>query len=173
MATPGPKPLPKNVHVLQGNRSKLPARALFDDKILPVTEIPEPPDHLSPEAVEEWNRLGVELAKLGLISQIDRAAFAVYCQAYGRWVHAERMIQAADGITGLITTTPNGFQQMSAWLVISKQAVEQMKIFLIEFGMTPSSRSRVTPSSPQGDLFNDDQSDSVKEGAPKHSYFDN
>lgn len=171
MAKPGPKPLPKNVHVLQGNRSKMPTRALFDDKILPATEIPTPPDHLSPEAVEEWERLGIELAKLGLISQIDRAAFAVYCQAYGRWVHAERAIQAA-GDKGLITTTPNGFQQMGAWLVISKQAVEQMKVFLIEFGMTPSSRSRVTPSSPQGDLFDDDPSDSSDQaGAKKHDYF--
>lgn len=154
-AKPGPKPLPKNVHLLMGNPSKLSAAALFDDCIRPATEIPKAPDHLSPEALEEWDRITVELEKLGLVSQIDRAALAVYCQAYGRWVHAENQLTEL-GDKGLIDYSPNGYKQISVWLQISNRAVDQMKSFLTEFGMTPSARSRVTPSSPQGDLFGND-----------------
>ena len=165
MAKPGPKPLPKNVHILKGNPSNLPRSALFDDCIRPRTEIPDPPDHLLPEALDEWNRISVELHSLGLISQIDRAALAVYCQAYGRWVMSENKL-AELGENGMVETTPSGYKQQGTWLQISNRAVEQMKSFLTEFGMTPSARSRVTPSSPQGDLF-----DEPGKGSKKPDYF--
>ncbi len=32
----------------------------------------------------EWKRLAQEMHRLGIISQLDRAALAAYCQAYGR-----------------------------------------------------------------------------------------
>ena len=166
MAKSGPKPLPKNVHVLNGNPSKLPRNALFDDCIRPRTEIPTPPDHLSPEALEEWNRISGELEALGLISQIDRAALSVYCQAYGRWVQCEKKLTEL-GEKGMVETTPSGYKQQGTWLQISNRAVEQMKSFLVEFGMTPSARSRVTPSSPQGDLFDEQGTGSKK----KQDYF--
>lgn len=161
----GPKPKPATIHLLNGNPSKLNRAALFDDCIRPRTEIPEPPDHLLPEALAEWHRLASELESLGLISKIDRAAFAVYCQAYGRWVQCENKL-AELGEKGMVETTPSGYKQQGTWLQISNRAVEQMKSFLTEFGMTPSARSRVTPSSPQGDLFDD-----ASKGSKKPDYF--
>ena len=47
---------------------------------------------------------------------------------------------------------------MSAWLQISNRAVDQMHKFAVEFGMTPSARSRVQPN-PQLDLFDDEGKD--------------
>ena len=168
-AKPGPKPLPKNVHMLRGNPSKLSSAALFDDCIRPATEIPSAPEHLSLGALEEWGRITVELEKLGLVSQIDRAALAVYCQAYGRWVLAENKLKELDG-AGLVDTSVNGYKQIGVWLQISNRAVDQMKSFLTEFGMTPSARSRVTPSSPQGDLFGNDNGYSQSKNS-KPDYF--
>lgn len=149
----GRKPLPTNVHLLRGNPSKLPADRLRIGAD-PEAVIPECPEHLSPIARVEWARLAPELLKLGLISQLDRAGFAVYCQAYGRWVHAEQMI-AALGEDGLVATTPTGFSRPSIWLRISEQAAAQCHRFMAEFGLTPSARSRVK-ASPQLGLFGDD-----------------
>lgn len=144
MGQRGPKPLPTNVHRLKGNPSKLPAERLVDE-VQPEVAVPTPPKHLSREARAEWRRLSGELYSLGLISKIDCSAFAAYCQAYGRWVQAETKI-ASLGDDGFVESTPSGYKQMSVWLQISNRAVDQMKSFIAEFGMTPSARSRVTTS---------------------------
>ena len=149
----GRKPLPANVHMLRGNPSKLPPERL-QGAVQPAVERPSCPDHLTVEARAEWDRITIELEKLGLLTQLDRAALAVYCQAWGRWVEAERHL-AEDGDEGLTMTTPSGFRRPGVWLVISERAVEQMHRFLAEFGMTPSARSRIVKS-PQLALFQDD-----------------
>lgn len=160
MGERGPKPLPANVHMLRGNASKLPAGKL-QDAVCPPAAIPTAPDHLNPEALEEWKRVTPLLLDLGLITEIDRAALAAYCQAYGRWVNAEHSIarlnaaEGSDGHAGEVGITPSGYKQISVLMQISNRAQETMAKFAAEFGMTPSSRSRVTPSAPgtQGELF--------------------
>ncbi|MGZ4955296.1 MAG: phage terminase small subunit P27 family [Methylobacter sp.] len=156
----GRRALPNNVHILQGNRSKKPGHALRDT-INPDVEVPGCPSHLLPDAKKEWKRIAPELEKMRIISQMDRAALAVYCQAYARWVQAESKIKELSSgpnkDAGLIDLTPNGFKQMSVWLQISNRAVEQMHKFLAEFGMSPSSRSKIREAqSPNMDLFNDE-----------------
>lgn len=155
MGTRGPRPLPDNVHLLNGNPSKK-RLAIFDSgKRIPV-EIPDVPTHLTPGAKKEWKRITVELEKLGLIAKIDRAALGVYCQAFDRWATAERELKKR-GIEGLIYTMPSGYEQTSVWFQISNRSVEIMHKFLAEFGMTPSARSRVTVTLQQ-DLFGHDSS---------------
>lgn len=162
--------MPANVHLLRGNASKLPRDRLTEWTHVPV-EIPAPPTHLSKDARQEWKRIGVELAKLGLVAKIDRAALAVYCQAFGRWVHAERTLRKL-GDKGLVETTPSGYKQMGVWLQISNRAVEQMGQYLAHFGMSPSSRMRVQLN-PQADLFGDgtDDDSSTAGVSPAAAYF--
>lgn len=77
---------------------------------------------------------------LGLLTEIDRAALAAYCQAYGRWVEAERNVQKY----GTVMISPDkGWPIQSPYLAIANKALEQMHKYLVEFGMTPSSRSRI------------------------------
>jgi P27 family predicted phage terminase small subunit len=146
------RPLPTNVHLLRGNPSKKQSRDLIDS-VAPDVEIPGCPGHLLPEAKKEWKRITPILEKMRIISQMDRSALGVYCQAYARWVQAENKIKAL-GDSGLFDETPSGYKQISVWLQISNRSVDQMHKFLVEFGMSPSSRSRVT-ASPQLDLFDD------------------
>ena len=157
MGVRGPVPLPANVHALRGNPSKIPAHKLADG-IHPNTKLPRAPDHLLPAAKTEWRRIGRELVALGVVSEIDRAALSVYCQAWARWRQAEKKI-AELGDDGIVETTPSGYQQMSAWLNVSNRSVDQMHKFMQEFGMTPSARSRVQPN-PQLSLFEDDRENS-------------
>jgi P27 family predicted phage terminase small subunit len=151
MGARGPKTLPANVHLLRGNLSKKSASQLRDG-VAPSVEIPNCPRHLKGAALKEWKRITVELEKLGLISQIDRAALAMYCTAWGRHVDAEEELHR-QGAAGLVDTTPNGFRIQGVYLNISNKAMEQCKSFLAEFGMSPSSRSRVTPGDLTPDLF--------------------
>ncbi len=80
-----------------------------------------------------------ELLSLGLLTSIDRAALAAYCQAWGRWVEAEEALKKH----GVVVRSPNGFPIQSPYLAIANKARDQMRSMLTEFGMSPSSRSRV------------------------------
>lgn len=160
----GRKPLPDNVHRLNNNPSK---KQLGHDtgSDVPV-EIPEPPDHLDEGALDEWNRITVELFRLGLIAKIDRASLAVYCMAFSRWAYAEIKISELEDDKGLIQTSPNGYQMTGAWLLISNRATEIMQKAAAEFGMSPSARVRVNPN-PQLNLFDDGDQDSNKKETGK------
>lgn len=123
--------------------------------------IPEPPPHLLPEALVEWNRITPLLKELGLIAKIDRAALTMYCQAWARMVQADEMI-AALGDDGLVmTVAQSGYKQTSPWIQISNRMSELCLKFLTEFGMSPSARTRVDVTM-QGDLFGDDDTPEQK-----------
>jgi P27 family predicted phage terminase small subunit len=109
------------------------------------------PEHVRKDknAAREWKRITVELAKYGLISQVDRAALVFYVVNWARHCEAEEMIEKAakaSGGSGLFVKTPNGFPVQSPWLAVSNKAMELCRVFLAEFGMTPSARTRVQPS---------------------------
>ena len=80
------------------------------------------------------------LGDMGVLTPIDRGALAAYCQAWGRWVEAEERLQESQ----LLYKTPSGYVQQSPWLGIIHKQLELMGRYMIELGMTPASRSRVT-----------------------------
>lgn len=109
---------------------------------------PTCPMHLNGAARYEWRRIVPELEALGLLTQIDRAALAAYCQAYGRWVIAERKLNELSSMSAdkmaLLYKTTNGNLIINPLLSVANKAMEHMHKFLTEFGMTPASRSRIT-----------------------------
>ena len=83
--------------------------------------------------------MGGELARMGVVTVVDRAALAAYCQAWSRWVDAEGQVAK---LGTLVKTSNNNVIQNPA-LAIANRAMEQMVKLATEFGMTPSSRSRI------------------------------
>ena len=162
-ANSGRKALPGNVHLLQGNRSKKSSSELVD-ALRPPIVVPDAPDHLTADALTEWNRVVPLLEAMGIICELYRAPLAVYCQAWGRYVHAERKL-AELGDAELVSTTPSGYKQIGVWLQVSNRAAEQMKTFAAEFGMTPSAINRVSGAAAQGDLFGYGNEAEKKQGA--------
>ncbi len=149
MGARGPAPLPANVHMMRGNPSKL-AAADLRAELRPPTEIPGCPDELQAAAKAEWERIAEQLAALGLVAQIDRAALSFYCAEWGRWMWAEQKMaeeNAADPKheRGYIVSAPSGYKVHSVYLQISRAAQDKCMAYAKEFGMTPSARSRVTP----------------------------
>ncbi len=133
----GPKPKPTKLKKLAGNPGK--RKLNLHEARLPRS-IPDCPKHLVAEARREWKRMAQLLFDAGLLSQIDRAALAAYCQAWGRWVKAEQELTKH----GSVTLTVHGTYKQSPYVVVARDAMEEVRKFAIEFGMTPSSRSRVS-----------------------------
>jgi P27 family predicted phage terminase small subunit len=83
--------------------------------------------------------MGRRLADMGVLTQIDRAALAAYCSAWARWCEAEGEIRKH----GLLIKTPNNYPAQNPYLAIANRAQEIMLKVAVEFGMTPSSRTRI------------------------------
>jgi P27 family predicted phage terminase small subunit len=135
---------PTHLHVVQGTHR--PSRSPKNEP-KPETVVPSCPSWLDVEAKREWKRIAPELEALGLLTRIDRAALAAYCQSYSRWYAAEKLIRA----NGLVMETPQGYEQQRPEVGIASSALKQMHKFLVEFGMTPSARSRISAPESQRD----------------------
>ena len=144
----GRKPKPTALKLIEGNPGK---RPINGHEPKPSAARPTCPSHLSPTAKAEWKRLAGELHRIGLLTQADRTALAAYCQAYGKWVEAEKKLAG----TPTLLKMPSGYIQLSPWVTISNKQMELMVKYMVELGLTPSSRSRMA-GLPEGELSPDD-----------------
>ncbi len=128
---------------MRGRKPKPPGMAVHGPKRLEgaaAAKLPACPKHLSGEARKEWRRLGKRLIECGLFADVDAGALALYCRAWARRVEAEEQLTKY----GTVIKAPSGFLVQSPYLAIANKAMDQMSRMLVEFGMSPSSRSRVS-----------------------------
>lgn len=122
---------------LAGNPGK---RALNNKEPKPEkSKVPSAPSHLNAVASREWKRIAKELHRLGVLTQLDRAALAAYCSAYADYVKAEKELTKS----GEVINSSEGNAYQSPWMGIKKRSMDQMIKFGTEFGLTPSSRVRI------------------------------
>jgi len=136
----GRKPKPTAVKKLEGNPGK---RKLNTREPMPDKGMPDCPKWLLPDAKEEWNRLCEKLNQMGVLTDIDRAAFAAYCQSYARWKEAQEHINSE----GATYETEKGMQRPNPYVAICNTEQRLMMSAASEFGLTPSARSRIMAAS--------------------------
>lgn len=155
--TRGPLPKPVALKLLEGNPGK---RALdLGDGVNPKIEVPAVPKHLGQEARKEWKRIAPLLVELGLLSGLDRAALALYCQTYGRLAELEMAFNgmvAKHEAAGMNypdavfassrSATPSGYEQQSVIVQLISSHRLQVHRHLMHFGLSPAARARVQPS---------------------------
>lgn len=145
MGRRGPAATPTAMKVMRGNPGK---RPLNNAEPQPDATMPHAPAHLTKEARAEWRRVARRLHNAGVLTYVDRGVLAVYCQAYGRLVEAEREL----GMTGAVVETTNGNLVQSPWVQIANRAMDQMVRAARELGMTPASRSSIKVDAPEQSL---------------------
>jgi P27 family predicted phage terminase small subunit len=127
---------PTALRLIQGNPGH---RPIPTNEPKPVSGIPSCPKHLNAEAKTEWRRITKELKLLGLLTKVDRAALACYCQAWARLVDAEGHLNSG----GAVVEGRQEGKVKSPWLVVAHQSMDFIRKFGVEFGLTPSSRGRL------------------------------
>jgi P27 family predicted phage terminase small subunit len=155
--TRGPLPKPHALRVLEGNAGKRPLD--LSAGINPRIEVPSAPKHLGQEARKEWKRITPILAELGLVSGLDRAALALYCQAVGRLSELEtafngqvdRLVDEGANYSDAVykasySVTPSGYAQQSVIVQLIGKHREQVNRYLMHFGLSPAARGRVQAS---------------------------
>lgn len=136
---------PTAIKRLTGNPGK---RALNEREPQPRRALPPCPRWLSARARAEWRRLARELYDAGVLTTVDRAALAGYCVAFARWQEAEEVVSAK----GMVVKTTNGNLIQNPYLTIANRAMDDMRRFAVEFGMTPASRTRVQVAETEREL---------------------
>ncbi len=115
--TKGRKPIPTALKLIQGTLRKERINKHEPDI---KTKMPACPAWLNVEAKKEWKRLIKELNKYGIATGFDFIALATLCQMWGEYIEGAKVGEP-----------------------VGAAHVTQMRLLLVEFGMTPSSRSKV------------------------------
>lgn len=133
----GRKPKPVNLKKIEGN----PGKRKLNDREPKPEGIPTCPRELDKQGKREWRRISRELIRMGLLTSVDRAALTGYCSSWSRWIAAEADIQKS----GLVIVNPRTGQPVrNPSVTIAERALDQMRKFAVEFGCSPSSRSRLS-----------------------------
>jgi P27 family predicted phage terminase small subunit len=150
MGRRGPPKKPTALKILNGNAGK---RKLNAEEPKPEVEIPECPDFLHPIAKEEWARITPALFRLGLISGLDVAALAAYCQLYARWRQAEEFIADEGSVFSVECVSEKGgvYYMTRPEVAISHRYYQLMAKYLGQFGLSPASRSSIVVTAKQDD----------------------
>ncbi len=141
MGRRGPPPQPTHLRVLRGNPGK---RAINRREPSPSLATPVCPRWLRPEAKSAWRRMIPRLAGMRILTHVDQDALAAYCQIYARWKAAEEFI-AQHGEVYPVRDEKGNVRRMKVYPQVSIAAglLQMLRFYQQEFGMTPSSRSRV------------------------------
>ena len=106
----------------------------------PKCAMPQPPKNFNAVAKEEWDRIVKELYDNGLMTNLDRAALVAYCEFWAHYVDASEKLKRRN----MVSTTAAGNLVENPYFSIKKRCAELMHKFLVEFGMTPASRTRIS-----------------------------
>ena len=165
------RPKPTALKELQGNPGK---RPLNDAEPKATPGVPEMPRGMPKAARREFVRICGDLMRLGVLTIVDGKGLMGYCLAYadceasvkqcakhGMWL--EEPIVSKDGQVV-------GYKHKQApWFNTQYIALKTMKSFLIEYGLTPASRSRLRIDKDQiepDDFPTREQSAASKAAAP-------
>lgn len=137
---------PTALHKLHG--TERPGRSSTDEPKPRALTRDDPPMTLEREGAELWRDMVAELRQLGMLTQVDRAALAAYCAAFGRLAEARRQMRRSGGA---VVKSSDGTLRLSPWFRIEKAASETLTRLAIEFGFTPASRPRLGRPARGGD----------------------
>lgn len=137
----GKKPHPTNLKILNGNPGK---RPLPKNEPKPTPIAPRCPQFLHKDAKREWKRIVPELERLGLLTVVDMAALVGYCESWAQYKEAIEFIHDNGSVYELERKEGGVYLQQYPQVSIANKALLQIRAFCTEFGMTPSSRARMS-----------------------------
>lgn len=88
----GRKRIPSKIINLRGGTKHTHKKPREDEPELSA-KMPTCPTHLNTIAKREWKRAGKVLNNIGLMTELDMATLAEYCESYGKWVDLKKELK--------------------------------------------------------------------------------
>jgi P27 family predicted phage terminase small subunit len=137
---PGAKPIPRNLRIVRGTKTNalptLPAKPIDE----PQVKVPLPPEDLGADEIDVFVAMARKLAGMRVMTDADVDAVVIYSR---NWIDAKKARRHVEEL-GLVVKSPSGYPIMNPFLAIARKAEDRCIRILTEFGMTPSSRNRVS-----------------------------
>lgn len=147
----GRKPTPSHLKVVRGTDR---ADRRNNAEPRPRRELPSAPAHMTDRGREAWGYVVGILDRMGVLTEADALMVELLCEARSDWLSARDEIIAAGGET---YTTDAGLIKAHPAVAMRNDAARRMQSLLSEFGMSPSSRSKVSAKD------QDDEQDPARE----------
>ena len=147
MSQAGRKPLPTELKLLKGEKNK---DRINENEPKPQPVMPECPDFVYGYARQVWDKQGPMLVRLGVLTEVDGMAFAALCIEYARY---REMLGGRELET--VQTFESGARQVAPEVSASHKCLTQLLKLFGEFGLTPSSRARLSVKVDKGDDFSE------------------
>jgi len=152
MGRRGPVPTPTATLKLRG--STLVTRRREQAEAQGPAGTPRCPDWLDKDGQIVWRQLVPQLKAMHVLTRIDAHALARYCRLWGRWRKAEAFIDQ-HGEMYPIKDDAGKVKCLQQWpqVAIAGKLAQQLTRLEQEFGMTPSSRTRIQVGRPAAAEF--------------------
>jgi len=143
----GRRAKPVDLILIQGTKhltkKEIDARKEAEAKLRPNDDKVRPPGWLDGVAKKEFKRIVKELKEIGLVTNVDVNALALYCDAYSNYVKCSQIIEEEGLMVEYTNKAAETNKVPHPLLTKKKQLHEQMKSLAVEFGLTPSSRAKL------------------------------
>jgi len=138
----GRPPKPKAIKELQGTHRK--SRDIHNGmEVAPVSSVPMPPEELPVEVHPVWYRVASQLQALKVLSTLDIDMLKAYC--YQLYVMDLAQEKLKEGYTIMMENKGGGkYPVKSPWVSIYNEALAHAKNLAIQFGLTPSARTKIS-----------------------------
>lgn len=140
----GRKAIPSKIFELRGGTAHTHRPPRIDEP-MPEEKMPECPTHLDALAKEEWVRAGAILDDIGLMTGLDMAVLAGYCQSYSEWAKATEEVKAL----GMVYKRKDGTPGLNPYLRVSRESYDRMLKAAVLLGLSPSSRAGLKVEKPK------------------------
>jgi P27 family predicted phage terminase small subunit len=139
----GRKPLPVELKILHGETRK----ERLPDSPQPEKAAPPMPRGMEQLARKFWQDHADKLERLGLLTEVDGPAFAMCATHWAIAFLAARAIREE----GLYLIDGDGAKRKHPLLQVMRDNSAAFRAWAVEFGLTPSSRARISIPEPAED----------------------
>ena len=140
----GRKKIPTELKKARGTLRK--SRELDNQmEVKKVDSIPVAPDWLSDIGAEQFDIVVNQLNSLGMLYQIDLKLIEAYANSMALYIECEKQLRINGRI--MVYRDEDGnpkHSQIVPLQTVSKQALEQALKLAVQFGITPSSRTKIS-----------------------------
>ena len=134
------KPTPTNVLKLRGSWRG----DINKNEPQPEVGIPDMPEGLEGISKDCWEQVVPILQEMNVLTTADGIALQLLCETFAHWRRAEELLVRHGDVYPILND--NGdvkYLQQSPYVAIARNNAKALKDMLCEFGLTPSSRSRI------------------------------
>jgi len=148
----GRRPLPTAIKLLRGDgRRGAGHRALPKREPKPIIGAQPAPEWLVPEARALWDELAAMLVRTRVLTEADRPALELLCATWAQWKCAAQVL-AEHGDSVQIEGKHGPRLVGRPEVQIAAAAGQRLRLLMGEFGLTPSSRARVSTAGEEQEI---------------------